>query len=125
MADLLDTSSEVLNSVLQSHAGRSVTYTRSGETPITVLATVGETRYDTIESNGYAVQVTVRDYIISADQIVIDSAQTLPREGDTITDVVNGTSRVFAVFPGGLNGQAFRDSDPQGRRLRIHTQEVA
>ena len=119
MTDMLKSASDWLGSMFQSHASRSVVYTR-GAVTATVTATVGRTVHEVINSLGMMVATESRDFIVAASQVT----QGEPEAGDRITDTQSGTDYVFEVMPFGKESKCFRYCDADHTYMRIHTKEV-
>lgn len=119
MTDRLATGLARLHARRKAHMGRTVTY-RRGEDSVEVTATVGETAFRL--SDGYAAEIVVRmrDYLITAADLVLDDAQVEPQAGDRI---VEGTA-VYEVMGPGNGEPEWRWSGPDGTTLRIHTKHV-
>jgi len=83
-----------------------------------VHATIGMTRWDSVDAAGQMIRFETRDYFISADEM-----RDNPRRGDKIheTDAA-GTRRTYEVMvPGGANNP-WSWADRGQRIRRIHTQ---
>ncbi|HOD83747.1 MAG TPA: hypothetical protein PKG77_20190 [Phycisphaerae bacterium] len=122
MADLLQTACDWLGGMRLKHASQSVTYCR-GESSVEAQATLGRTDYEVADESGLTVQAVATDFLISAEQIVLDGVQTLPRPGDRIRLGDDGQVTVYEVLDLAGGGH-YRPSDPYGRTLRIHTKQV-
>ena len=116
MSDVLQAGNTWLGTVLQSHASRTVTYSRGSTTLTTVTATKAGTDF------GVSGDIVLTDW--QGQDWIIDIAElaatfTVPARGDKITD----GSDVFEVMaPEGL--REWRYSDPYQLRFRVHTKEV-
>lgn len=100
-----------------TYASVTVTYTR-GEFSVTLTATVGRTPYD-IEQGGAVVAYESRDYIIKAEDLVLDDEVVKPSRGDRITD---GSKTYEVNVPGNMN--VFESIGSDGSVLKIHTKAV-
>jgi hypothetical protein len=65
------------------------------------------------------INVQSHDFLVSADLIVLDGVQSLPEVGDKIT----AGSLIYEVIRFGTE-QHYRQCDPFGHKLRIHTKFV-
>lgn len=119
MADLLQTGSAWLRSQRRDHLSHAVTYSR-GAVTASVLATVGQTMHETVDSYGIMHEEATRDYLIDVDDL---AAFGEPRRGDRITEELNGNHEVFEVLAPGSEPH-FRYSDPDREVFRIHTKHV-
>jgi len=113
----------VLASTLAATDGKAVSYHRSSAS-VALTAVVGRTAYEAIDDSGVVVQGHARDYLVQAEDLVLDGSETLPEPGDTIQEAIRGEARIFEVMP--LPGEAcYHYSDAGRTRLRIHTRERA
>lgn len=99
--------------------GESVTYARGAST-VSINATPGETRLEYLDPSGVTVAVTLRDWIVTAADLVLSSATTKPQRGDRITVSVSEVYEVHSPAPG---MQCYTE-DPTGTQLRIHTKRI-
>lgn len=123
MADLLRNASAWLEGMRRTHATSPVAYRRNG----TVLAaaaqaTVGKTVAEVANADGSITQMTVRDYLIDAADLLLAGDPAEPAAGDQITDPAeaNAVYEVLAL----PNGETHRRSDPYGLTWRIHCKLV-
>lgn len=119
MADLLQSGAVWLAGQLQSHAGQTVTYSRSGDS-VELTATVGPEDRSTA---GDIVLTTVgmRDFLIqAADLEFVEDVPVVPQRGDRIT----WGSAVYEVRPPADGVPHWRWSDPYKLIRRIHTKLV-
>jgi hypothetical protein len=122
VADILEGASAWLDAQRLKFMSRTVTYAR-GKDSITVRATIGKSVFE-VES-GYAVleRVESRDYLVSAADLVLAGAVTLPLKGDRIKETDGGKMFVYEVMAPG-NEPHFQFSDPYRKTLRIHTKFI-
>jgi len=119
MSNLMKRGSELLVAKQMAHASITVTYSR-GEVSADVDAIPGATRFETEDETGIHVKSQMRDYLIPAASLVLDSVQTLPIEGDRIAEVDGSKRHIYEVLP--LGGEpCWRYSDTYRDLLRIHT----
>ena len=122
MADVIATGAAWLAGQLQSHAGQTVTYSRSGDS-VEITATIGNTDFQTTDADGFFSQVQSRDFIFPAADLVLNAETVLPERGDTITVVVGDKTYTYAVLPFGEDGELYKFSDPHRTILRVHTKK--
>lgn len=106
-----------LSSQLKAHASESVIY-RRGSVSITVTAVRGSSAANETNQQGQQVRVFIRDFLIKAADLVIESVATKPVPGDQI-ELANG--EIYEVMTDGAD-PGWRWSDPQHTTLRVHTQ---
>lgn len=123
MTDLLKTASDWLGSMFQTHASRSVTYTR-GDNTASISATVGRTVHEVMNSLGIMIATESRDFMFPTSDLVLGSVQSEPQAGDRISDVQGTTTFVYEVMPFGKDSRCFRYCDADHTTLRVHTKEV-
>jgi hypothetical protein len=114
MADLLGTSVDWLLDTLASHVSRTVIY-RRGSSSASISVTVGQSEWESMQSDGSTIRFVTRDYLYSQASIEYFG---LPQRGDEIVD----SDGVFQVLPSGTL-QATRYIDPRQKGLRIHTKK--
>lgn len=120
MGDLFEEGLEWLAEELKAFASKSVMY-RRGNDEVALQAVVGRTLLKLDDGFGGVRMVwTDRDYLIEANDLMINGSTVLPRRGDRIV-ADDGTYEVLA--PGGE--PEWRWSDPCHRILRIHTKKVS
>jgi len=122
MADLLKIACDWLGGMRLKHASQLVTYSR-GNSSVNVQATLGKTDYEVADESGLTVQAVATDFLIAADQLVLDGIRTLPRPGDRIRLADGEQVKVYEVLDLAGGGH-YRPSDPYGVTLRIHTKLV-
>lgn len=117
MQDLIAAGGAWFDAMRRQHLSVSVAYTRAGSmVPITVPATVGMSRWDSVDASGQLVRYETRDYLIGVDDL-----PAAPARGDRIaeTDYTGKTSRYEVTAVGGNNPWQWAD---RGQRIRrIHT----
>lgn len=118
MANLLQTGQAWLAGKLKAHAATSVVYDRGGQT-VALEATFGRTDAERVDENGIGIRAEITDFIITAADLVIGGATTLPKRGDLIRHTAGGVEKTYEVMTVG-DGH-YRPSDPFGTMLRIHT----
>lgn len=117
---------------LATAAGVSVTYSRttggvtysvtlSGDTAVWV----GNTLFKLQDIDGLRIAWGERDYLIVAANLILNGSAVEPAENDRIVETIDGTSMTFEVLPPGGGEPAWRWSDPDRTRYRVHVKRVA
>ena len=107
----------------QRLAGVEVTYKR-GALSVELCAVAGKTRYELADEEGLVAVYYARDYLIRADELVLDGELIQPQLGDTIDETQTDGTHTYKVID--LPGEpAWRWSDEQRVRARVHTKEIA
>lgn len=122
MTNLLETASQWLSGQLDDNASSDVEY-RRGSLSVSVVAGKGRTSFDAVDSGGVVTNVESRDFIITAETIVLDGIVVLPRVGDRIVEQNGDELHAYEVIRFGTE-QHYRECDPYGHKLRIHTKYV-
>lgn len=131
MADLLEQAAGWLADVREANLSRTVEYCRAGLT-VQVAATAGRTTFELEDSTGVVHRLESRDFLVSADKLVLGGETVLPQAGDRVREPVGaqtggrmaGQVMVYEVLaPGGED--CWRFGDAYRRTLRIHTKLVA
>jgi hypothetical protein len=124
MPNLLQRGAAILGDRLQSAAGRSVTYTRRGQS---LTATGWPAKQDYIIDNdaGIPQSVTFYDWTFAtADLAFDDDPETFAaRAGDQITETLNGQDLTYEVMPPGDRPVA-EGLDTAGVLTLIHTKLI-
>ena len=120
---LLEWGQSWLNNQLQQFASREVVYQR-GVSTLAVQATVGRTLLKLDDGyGGVLLQWTDRDFLIRAEDLVIDGQAILPQRGDTIHEVHSGVTYTYEVLAPGKE-PVWKWSDLYRSLLRIHTKQI-
>ncbi|MGD8453653.1 MAG: hypothetical protein PVJ57_17715 [Phycisphaerae bacterium] len=123
MANLLERGAAWLSRQRTQHCASLVTYEDHGSR-VDVRATVGRTAFEQVDEFGVVHRTESRDFLIAAEDLVLDGAVVLPRGGARIREPAGGQTFVYEVMaPGGE--PPWRYSDAFRRTLRIHTKHVA
>lgn len=114
----------MLGATLEDAAGVEITYTR-GVSSQTTTAVVGRTVFtqNTLGAPGPAVIFGDRDYLIPVANLTL-TGPAVPKDGDRITEVIDGATLVFEVKSPITGEPVWRYSDPGRTRYRIHTKRV-
>lgn len=102
-----------------AHMSESVVYDRDGQ-QVTINATRGSTKYETIDDGGLLVYGRSVDFIVNAADLILNSVVTEPERGDKVLVTVGNTVLEYDVLAVG-DIKEFRPSDPLSTMLRIHT----
>jgi hypothetical protein len=120
--DLLRNGVAWLTGQLKSHASQPVVYQR-GVAKIALCATYAPKLLKIGDENGFRMEWTDMDFLISAADLKFSGQRVTPRRGDLITIATADGTETFQVFPFG--GEApWRWSDPHGYMLRVHTKRI-
>lgn len=120
MTDLLAAGSAHLATSMRSNASTSVTY-RRGAHSVVVPAVFGQTDYEQEVGDAGAIRFSERDFIVLVNDLVLNGAFAVPKEGDTIEYTQDSALRVFRVAPT-VSGEApFTYTTPHRHQFRIHT----
>jgi len=123
MSDALQQGLKWLSEQLKAHAAQEVKY-RRGSKEVSVRAVVGRSLLKLDDGYGGIRMVwTDRDFLIAAEDLILDGARTLPQRGDQIEQIIDGTKHIFEVLAPG-NEPEWRWSDPHQTILRIHTTKL-
>lgn len=99
--------------------GVSVTFIRGIHSSQEFTARRNDVEHKTIDANGIAVSITMRDFFVPVDSAVIDGDTVEPRTGDRIME---GTE-VFEIQPPDENKQSV-ELQPGGYEWICHTKRV-
>lgn len=106
---------------LEESAGGTLTLTRGGESTALVPFVRGQVAFRSEADGGVRVQIGDRDYLVAVSEYVIGGTLVKPENGDQFQET--GASEVWEIqdVPG---EPAWRYSDPERTRYRIHVKRV-
>lgn len=122
MADMLREASTWLEKQRHKRLTSPVTYVR-GEETVEFPATIGRTIFEIDSGYGVLEKTESRDFLVRAEDLVLDGSVTLPERGDRIREPQDGKVYVYEVMAPGKEPH-YRYSDPYRKTLRIHTKHV-
>jgi len=122
MADLLQRSSDWLEGMREKHRAIQAEYRRGAEA-ISVPATVGRTVFQVSREYGLFERHESRDYLVSAEHLVLAGSAALPQRGDVIRETDGARTYEYEVMAPGSE-PCWRWSDDYRRTLRIHTKLI-
>jgi hypothetical protein len=110
-----------LAGVFKSHAAVTVTYSRpsTGQSVDGLVATIGMTEWQIVESDGRVVGYESRDYFFTAADLAFASGSPLgvPLSGDTITEANGAVYRVSIPKP----NKEFKNFGPNNEAIMVYT----
>lgn len=105
--------------------GRSVRYVREASGVDLELIPRGPPRFARLTATQAVVDWCGWDWLIPADELVLDDAEATPQPGDQLIETLaSGATRLHEVMPAGEE-PCWRWSDPGRSVRRVHTKEVA
>lgn len=123
MPNCFETAAAVLGGALKTMAGRTITYTRRGQS-FTATGTPHKVDYETdVDSQtGLALAVTFYDWTFTFSDLGFDNDDTLFEglPGDQITETLNGVDYVYEVMPL-MKRKAMEWVDSAGVLVVIHS----
>lgn len=109
-----------LRDALKASAAHDVIY-RRGDATVTIRATVGKSVLKLQDDYGNVrVVYTDKDFIVAAEDLILDGQRILPERGDKITETIGDKTITWAVAAPG-NEPEWRWCDPYQVMIRIHT----
>ena len=118
MRDMIASGAAWLDDQRRQYMAVPVTYRPAASLfAMTVPATVGLSRYETVDAAGQLLRYESRDYFISTADMNAE-----PQKGDKITELVAGTTQTYLVAgpPGGGNVWSWADRGQRVRRIHTH-----
>jgi len=123
LGDFLKDASEWLDGMRHAHMTTGVTYVR-GSSSVELSATIGRTVFELRDDYGGIEKTEARDYIVRAEDLILDGSAVLPERGDEIRETDGAKTCVYEVMAPGKKPH-WRWSDPYRKALRIHTKHTA
>jgi hypothetical protein len=118
MDNMLKNGMSWLESQREKYVSTLVTYKR-GTASAEVPATIGKTLFRIEDEYGRVVRYESRDFLITAEKLVLNGTVVLPERGDEIID----DGFVYEVMAP-ANEPEWRYSDAFRKTLRIHTKNT-
>lgn len=105
------------------HVAGEVTY-RRGDTSVTLPATPGKTVFRLDDLAGGAIRLVSHDFLIAADNLVLDGLPVQPQRGDLLVQDQGDRRFTHEVLPFADREPAWRYGDPGRTTYRIHTKLI-
>ena len=102
-------------------AGVAITYHRAAAS-VPLIAIPGTTTMDVVDADGTTVKVKVRDFLIKASELILDSIVINPARSDQIKEVIGDDEHTMEVI-GPAKADCFAWHATDGSVLRVHTKE--
>ncbi|WP_146370279.1 hypothetical protein [Symmachiella macrocystis] len=118
----LERAARILAKAINRSSGERVEYVRDASS-VLVSAVPGSTGYEHNQTNGITLRVKVRDFLITAADLVIGETLILPERGDVVRHTVCDEVLIFEVLDMG-GGSHYVPSDPWGTILRVHCKQT-
>lgn len=120
MQDLIASGAAWFDQQRKKHLAVTVGYKPAGEMfERKFPATIGLSRFESIDANNQIVRMETRDYFVS-----VDDYEPNPKKGDHVIEEINGIRRTFMVSGPGGTSNAWSWADRGQTIRRIHTQLV-
>lgn len=121
MQDMIAAGAEWFESQRRQHMSVNVSYKPAdSQQSVSVPATIGMTRFDSLDASGQMIRFETRDFLIAVADYASD-----PRRGDTITETdYRGVQRTYEVSMPGSASHPWSWADRGQRIRRVHTQLV-
>lgn len=120
--DMLASASAWLQGKRHDHAAQTVIY-RRGPLDVSLRATIGRTEFTRDDEAGASIVAVSRDFLVRADELMLDGAFGRPLSGDYIIESTPTGQIVHEVAAPG-DQPVWRYSDAWRLTLRIHTNEI-
>lgn len=120
---LFDDANDLINKTLTTSAGTPIVYTR-GASSVNLTAWIGRTVFASNLQSNARVEFGEIDLLIEADQLILNGSVTTPVKGDRIAITLQGNPLTLELMIPATGEPAWRYSDPQRSRLRVHCKRV-
>lgn len=113
---------ELLQSRMETYAGVTVTYRRTGEFSFKVVAVPGRNPVDITDQNGVLLRGQVQDFTFEIEKLTAAmTGKKHPLRGDEILMEVGDKTVVFVVNGEDFATSHYEPSDSYGVAWRVHT----
>jgi len=120
--NILAWASSWLQGKRHDHAAQTIIY-RRGAQQVSLRATIGQTEFMRNDEAGASIMAVSRDFLVRADDLMVDGAIGRPQAGDRILESAPAGQIIHEVAAPG-DEPVWRWSDTWRLTLRIHTVEV-
>ncbi len=105
--------------------GISITYERDADS-VTLIAMQGESSHQTFNPHGIFVNIHSHDFLCPTEDLVLSGNPVTPQRGDRITviDAVDGTTRIYEVYPPADSMDTHTPEDDYHRIVRVYTRMI-
>lgn len=121
--DFLQRGARLIERVRKDKLAHAVTYTPLGGSAISLDATTDGTDFEIVTEGGLSMVERSRDFLLAAEDLVVDSEPYTPKVGDRIKETVDGVGVDYEVKDFGSSPH-FRLDDTLNLRLRVHTRRI-
>lgn len=104
--------------------GGAIVYRRAGK-QVSLTSCFGKTLFDVQDKNGIVTAWESADFLVAAENLVLNGVKFEPQRGDRIERTVESRQLEYEVMGPAAGHEAFRYSDPQRLVLRIHTKLIS
>jgi len=122
MSDMLANGVAWLHGVRAARFAMAALYIRDGRS-VSVNVTAAQSDYEIADETGATVGAVASDFLVTADELVIDGDRIEPDVGDRILIVDGSAAGLYEVLNLGGAGCA-RRSDPFGTAWRVHARLI-
>jgi len=123
MVNLFKKGEQHLHKQLNIHGTVDLIYVRDGTESDVILGTPGKTPFVYFDRHGISQRIESRDYIINVADLIVNSVNIKPKEGDLIFEDVDGTRFTYRVSSPGKEPD-WRYSGHYRVAFRIHTKLI-
>lgn len=118
---MLQNGMATLGSLLQNHAGRTVTLTQGGTVITDLQAPVSMEEHDVVDDEGFLTKAASIDWTI----VVADLDGLELRAGAIISERVGCVTKNYEAMPLGRDRPCVEPKDNSGVMIILHTKEVS
>ena len=121
MADIVQTGLEWLNGKRAVHRNITITYKRGSDNVSITTATHEYVRSRVSAQYGMSITEEREDFLFEAAKLILGGSTVLPKVGDVIEQVIDGTTHVYKVVRNDVEDGHYRFSDNLRKYLRVYT----
>lgn len=102
----------------------SITYNRGADSVDDLIALIQSADYELVDHIGHVIYVQGHDYILRAEDLVIDNVAILPQRGDVIEQTMGDYIYRFEVLDIAGRG-CYGYEDTERKLFRIHAKQIS
>jgi hypothetical protein len=121
--NLLEHGASWLADQRRAFMSQTVTYQR-GSDSVDVPASIGQTVFRLTDDYGASTRTVSTDFLISADDLMLNGSPIEPQRGDRIRATLSGITYVQEVMAPSSSEPLWRYSDASRATYRIHTKQI-